>query len=90
MWCYLIAGRPEWWDAGKNSLEDSFLGPVLKEHPEGGLVGKGDLFRTFVNAIVGQQISVIAADAIWNRLVEKVGEITQESNNSPAKLLLVV
>lgn len=44
-------------------------------------MGKGDLFRTFVNAIVGQQISVIAADAIWKRLVEKVGEITPENIN---------
>ena len=66
--------------------EDSFLRPVLKDHPEGGLVGKGDLFRTFVNAIVGQQISVIAADAIWKRLVEKVGEITPEIlTNSPLR-----
>ena len=33
--------------------------------------GKGDLFSTFVNSIVGQQISVIAAEAIWNRLKER-------------------
>ena len=37
------------------------------------------MFATFVNSIVGQQISVIAAEAIWNRLKEKVGEITPEN-----------
>ena len=51
-------------------LQDELLAPIvekiLKVH-----YGKGDLFATFVNSIVGQQISVIAAEAIWNRLKEK-------------------
>jgi len=59
--------------------DDPSLGPVIETYPEGSLVAKGDLFRTFTNAIVGQQISVIAADAIWNRLIKKVGEITPEN-----------
>ena len=68
-------------------LENSFfrmnyLSPVVEEHSEGSLSGKGDLFATFVNSIVGQQISVIAAEAIWNRLKEKVGEITPENISS--------
>ena len=33
------------------------------------LTGKGDPFRTLVRSIVGQQISVKAADAIWRRLM---------------------
>lgn len=47
--------------------------PVLEERIRqvGGerLTGRGDPFRTLVRSIVGQQISVKAADAIWQRLM---------------------
>ncbi len=73
-------GKPIWWDSAREFLlKDSLLGPVLEKYGTGHLSGKGDLFVTFVNSIVGQQISVIAADAIWNRLNAKVGCITPEN-----------
>ena len=62
-------GKPDWWDAAREFLlQDELLAPVVEKNSEGSLYGKGDLFATFVNSIVGQQISVIAAEAIWNRL----------------------
>ena len=76
-------GKPDWWDAAREFLlQDELLAPVVEKYSEGSLYGKGDLFATFVNSIVGQQISVIAAEAIWNRLKEKVGEITPENISS--------
>ena len=76
-------GKPDWWDAAREFLlQDELLAPVVEKYSEGSLSGKGDLFATFVNSIVGQQISVIAAEAIWNRLKEKVGEITPENISS--------
>ncbi|MBG45151.1 MAG: DNA-3-methyladenine glycosylase [Euryarchaeota archaeon] len=76
-------GKPHWWDeANKFLLQDDLLGPIVKQHQGESLVGKGDLFATFVNSIVGQQISVIAADSIWNRLKEMVGEITPKQVSS--------
>ena len=76
-------GKPDWWDAAREFLlQDELLAPIVEKYSEGSLFGKGDLFATFVNSIVGQQISVIAADAIWNRLKEKVGEITPENISS--------
>lgn len=76
-------GKPDWWDAAREFLlQDESLASVVEKHPDGFLSGKGDLFATFVNSIVGQQISVIAADAIWNRLKEKVGEITPQKISS--------
>ncbi|HPT77977.1 MAG TPA: DNA-3-methyladenine glycosylase 2 family protein [Candidatus Atribacteria bacterium] len=38
-----------------------------------------DLFACLVNSIIGQQISIKAADTIWKRLQEIAGEITVES-----------
>ena len=43
------------------------------------LVGQGDIFSTLVRSIVGQQISVLAADSIWGRLSEVVGPMTPEN-----------
>ena len=79
----MLKGKPHWWDeANKFLLQDDLLGPIVKQHQGESLVGKGDLFATFVNSIVGQQISVIAADSIWNRLKEMVGEITPKQVSS--------
>ena len=76
----MISGKPSWWETAKQFLSnDPLIAPLIKKYDGESLLGKGDLFRTFVNAIVGQQISVIAADAIWNRLIEKVGSITPKN-----------
>lgn len=70
-------GKPQWWDDAVEFLSnDEIMAPIVKQYREGSLEGKGDLFATFVNSIVGQQISVIAAESIWNRLNKMVGEIT--------------
>ena len=70
-------GKPQWWDEAVEFLSmDEILGPIVKQFQGGTLEGKGDLFATFVNSIVGQQISVIAAESIWNRFNEMVGEVT--------------
>jgi DNA-3-methyladenine glycosylase II len=73
-------GKPTWWDDAHTFLsQDEILGPVVRSYPHESLVGKGDLFSTLVRSIVGQQISVIAADAVWGRLVELIGEVTPEA-----------
>jgi len=82
-------GKPLWWDEAKDFLsQDEILGPIVEQYGDESLEGKGDLFATFVNSIVGQQISVIAAESIWNRLKEMVGEITplQISNFTHAEI----
>jgi DNA-3-methyladenine glycosylase II len=73
-------GRPTWWgDAVKALSEDDLLGAVVRSYPDESLEGRGDLFSTLVRSIVGQQISVLAADAVWGRLVELVSDITPEA-----------
>ena len=73
-------GRPAWWDDAVAALSiDELLGEIVKKYPDGCLEGKGDLFQTTVRSIVGQQISVIASDAIWGRLVKMLGSATPEN-----------
>ncbi|MDF2948886.1 MAG: DNA-3-methyladenine glycosidase [Sedimentibacter sp.] len=38
-----------------------------------------DLFTALINSIIGQQISSRAADTVWNRLIDLVGEIKPET-----------
>lgn len=78
----LSAGStPEWWDSAKLELanKDVLLKSLIEEFEEPRLSSRGDLFATLIKSIVGQQISVIAASAIWSRLFDLVGEVNPES-----------
>lgn len=76
-----MSGRaPAWWDeAHAFLLKDELLGPVVEQYGPDGITSRDDLFQTLVRSIVGQQISVLAADAIWGRLVDHLGEATPEA-----------
>ena len=76
-----MAGRiPEWWqEAHAYLLEDELLGPVVEKYGAEGITSRDDLFQTLIRSIVGQQISVTAADAIWGRLIEHLGSPTPEA-----------
>jgi DNA-3-methyladenine glycosylase II len=43
-----------------------------------------DLFAALINSIVGQQISMKAADTIWDRMREQFGDITAENIGAAA------
>ncbi len=73
-------GKPSWWEDSIEYLkQDELLGNVVKKYPDGCLEGKGELFQTTIRSIVGQQISVIASDAIWGRLLAMLGQATPET-----------
>ncbi len=42
---------------------------IIRRHPRIALASRGDAFATLARSIVGQQISVKAADAVWGRFV---------------------
>ena len=78
----LSAGStPEWWGSAKLELanKDVLLKSLIEEFEEPQLSSRGDLFATLIKSIVGQQISVIAASAVWSRLFDLVGEVNPES-----------
>jgi len=68
-------GTPAWWEMAKQHLRnvDHEIAQIIDRVEEPSLTGEGDIVKTICNAVVGQQISVVAADAIWNRLVDYCG-----------------
>ena len=76
-----MGGRiPSWWDkAHAFLLEDELLGPIVEKYGPEGITSRDDLFQTLIRSIVGQQISVTAADAICGRLIDHLGSPTPEA-----------
>ncbi|MGA0380921.1 MAG: DNA-3-methyladenine glycosylase family protein [Candidatus Poseidoniaceae archaeon] len=70
-------GEPSWWnEAIEHFQNDAIMAECIKTYGTDGLKGRGDLFYTIVRSIIGQQISVIAAESIWNRFEAMVGSVT--------------
>ena len=73
-------GEPTWWnDALHHFRNDAIMADCIKTYGTDGLKGRGDLFYTIVRSIIGQQISVIAAESIWNRFEAMVGSVTPDN-----------
>jgi len=74
----LEAGCPGYWEEARADLikRDRILRRVIPKHPEGFLSSRGDPFVTLARAITGQQISVKAAQAVWDRVVAAVPRMT--------------
>ena len=60
---------PHYWSKAKRSLarRDPVLASIIRAHPTIALRSRGDAFQTLARSIVGQQISVKAADSVWRR-----------------------
>jgi DNA-3-methyladenine glycosylase II len=67
--------KPPYWDTATHSLSagDPVLQRLIAAYPGIHLARRGDPFTTLARAIVGQQISVKAAQSIWNRFVVATG-----------------
>lgn len=76
-------GKPLWWEEAVDHLSsDSLLGDIVQLYGDEHLAGRGEIFQTLVRSIVGQQISVKAADTIHGRLEDLCGEINRSSIGS--------
>jgi len=73
--------KPHYWDDATRqlALRDAVLAKLIGDYPGLHLVRRGDPFTTLARAIVGQQISVKAAQSVWNRFADCVGEVTPEN-----------
>jgi DNA-3-methyladenine glycosylase II len=69
-----IAMSPPYWDDACRHLtrRDRVMKRLIGEYGGARLESRGDAFTTLARSIVGQQISVKAAQTIWSRLVELV------------------
>ena len=69
-----MAVKPAYWDqaTGELARRDRVLKKLVARYPDIHLQRRSDPFTTLARAIVGQQISVKAADTIWQRFVATV------------------
>lgn len=76
--------KPGYWDDAVAHLvkRDRILKKLIPQHPEVWLTSRGTPFITLARAIVGQQISTKAADAVWSKFTAAVGK-----RPSPASVL---
>ncbi len=75
--------KPLFWEIAKKDLiiKDKKLGKIIKDYPKDFLFSKSDPFYTLFRSIVGQQISVKAAQAVWDRIENKIKKIEPISIN---------
>ena len=71
---------PAYWTqaAAELSRLDAVMAELVERYAGLSLVSRGDPFGTLARSIVGQQISVKAADAVWGRFSMQVGEVSPQ------------
>jgi DNA-3-methyladenine glycosylase II len=52
------------------------MGAVIRAHPRARLISRGDPYQTLARSIVGQQISVRAAQTVWERMNGRLPAVT--------------
>lgn len=68
---------PDYWleAAADLSRHDATMAQLVERYAGVSLVSRGDAFGTLARSIVGQQISVKAADAVWGRFATRTGKV---------------
>lgn len=69
-------GKPAYWDEAAAELmtRDRVMRKLIPNHPEVWLESRGNPFVTLARSIVGQQISVKAAESVWQRVLGNCGK----------------
>ena len=72
---------PEYWQEAKTYLSrrDKVMKKIVSQYEGEMLSIRGDAFYTLARSIVGQQISVKAADAVWRRFENTAKKITPKT-----------
>jgi DNA-3-methyladenine glycosylase II len=62
---------PDYWLRAKRALirRDAVLAKIIRSYPRIALQRRGEPFKTLARSIVGQQISVKAAESVWNKVL---------------------
>jgi len=71
---------PAYWPVACAELAaaDPVMAALIARYPDAVLADRGDPFLTLARAIVGQQISIKAADSVWMRFAEFAQRVTPE------------
>ena len=69
---------PSYWQSACRKLarRDAKMAALIRRFPNDHLRGRGDAFKTLCRSIVGQQISLKAADSIHQSLEYRIGRLT--------------
>jgi DNA-3-methyladenine glycosylase II len=86
---------PHYWDEACKHLakRDRVMRKLVADFGQGRLYSRRDAFTTLARSIVGQQISVKAAQSVWNRLLALMGQQPPEQRaplSVPALLAMSV
>jgi DNA-3-methyladenine glycosylase II len=70
--------QPDYWTIATRELaqRDGVMARLILSYPNSVMSSRGQPFYTLVRSVVGQQISVKAADSIWARFVLLVPKVT--------------
>jgi DNA-3-methyladenine glycosylase II len=73
--------KPRYWNRACQALcaADPVMARLIGEYGNTGLSSRGDPFNTLARSIVGQQISIKAADSVWARLEAALGTVTPDA-----------
>jgi len=71
----LVLAVPDYWDDACRHLgkRDRVMRKLIPKFGEARLQSRGDAFTTLARSIVGQQVSVKAAQSVWGKFVEAIG-----------------
>ena len=71
---------PPYWEQAKKELSkaDPIMKKLIASYPGEGITTRGDAFGTLVRSIIGQQVSVKAAEAITQRLEKLMNTLLPE------------
>lgn len=69
---------PEYWTQATQELAacDPVMHQLIGQFPDATLVSRGCAFTTLARSIVGQQISVKAAESVWQKVIGAIPDIT--------------
>lgn len=70
--------RPAYWAEACRHLmkRDRVMKKLIPQFPDAMLQSKGDAFTTLARSVIGQQISVKSAQAVWHRFVKLLPGLT--------------
>lgn len=71
---------PSYWKTAcaELSAADPVMAALIARYPDAVLADRGDPFQTLARAIVGQQISVKAADSVWARFADFAEQVAPD------------
>ena len=77
----MMSTSPDYWLHATRELSerDVVLRNLIDRFPGLALGSRGDAFSTLARSIVGQQISVKAAQSVWDRVADRLGTVTPEA-----------